>query len=137
MDAKRLKKLPLFAELSDHELKQIAAWTDEVDLPAGKHLVEQGAFPHEFFVIESGTAEVTRDGQHLADLGPGDFFGEMALHDAHRRSATVTATSDLSAVVMFQREFHIMDDKMPAVCQKIHDVMARRRSDDEAHGATT
>ena len=136
MDARRLKRLPLFADLSDHQLKQIATWADEVDLPPGKHLVEQGDFPHEFFVIESGTAEVTRDGQHIADLGPGDFFGEMALHDALRRTATVTTTSDVSAVVMFQREFHIMDEHMPQVCQKIHDVMDERRRGDAARGTS-
>jgi CRP-like cAMP-binding protein len=137
MDAERLRKLPLFADLPDDQLRQVALWTDEIDVPAGKHLVEQGSFPHEFIVIEQGTAEVTRNGEHIADLGPGDFFGEMALHEDHRRMATVTATSDLTAVVMFQREFRIMDEHMPQVCRKIHAEMDRRRRENEARGIGT
>jgi CRP-like cAMP-binding protein len=134
VDAERLRKLPLFADLPQDQLLQIATWTDDVDVPAGKHLIEQGSFPHEFMVIEKGTAEVTHDGEHVADLGPGDFFGEMALHEDQRRMATVTATSDLTAVVMFRREFHVMDQRFPLVCRRIHEEMDRRRRENKARG---
>ena len=127
MDIDRLKELPLFRELSHRELERLARWADEVDVPPGKRLMDQGAFPHEFMVIESGTAEVVHDGNHLADLGPGDFFGEIALMAEHRRTATVTATSDLRIVVMHERDFRVMEDEMPEVAAKIRAVMAERR----------
>ena len=60
---------PLFEGLTDHQYERLERWTDEIDVPTNKHLVNQGAYPHEFMVIESGTAEVTHDGTHLADLG--------------------------------------------------------------------
>ena len=131
MDAERLKQIPLFADLPHRDLERLATWTDEVDVKAGKHLVEQGAFPHEFMLIESGTAEVVHDGNRIADLGPGDFFGEMALLEEHRRTATVTASSDLRIVVMHDRDFRAMEDEMPEVAQRIRAVMDERRGRDQ------
>lgn len=130
MDTDRLKRLPLFEELSHKELEQVARWADEIDVPAGKHLIEQGSFPHEFFVIEAGTAEVTHDGRHLADLGPGDFFGEVALLQHHRRTASVVATSPMRAVVMHAREFKAMDREMPEVAERIRQAMIARQGGD-------
>jgi CRP-like cAMP-binding protein len=130
VDADRLKRIPLFQDLSRHELDRLARWTDEVDVKAGKHLVEQDAFPHEFMVIESGTAEVSHDGVHLTDLGAGDFFGEMALLEQHRRSATVTASSDLTIIVMHARDFRAMEEEMPGVAKRIQAVMDERRMRD-------
>ncbi|MGH2637618.1 MAG: cyclic nucleotide-binding domain-containing protein [Actinomycetota bacterium] len=135
MDADRLKRIPLFRDLSRKELERLAGWTDEVDVKAGRHLMDQGAFPHEFMLIESGSAEVTLDGAHLADLGPGDFFGEMALLEKHRRTATVTATSDLTIVVMHERDFRAMEDVMPDVANRIRGVMDDRRRSDERRGS--
>jgi CRP/FNR family transcriptional regulator, cyclic AMP receptor protein len=132
MDARRLKQITLFEDLPRRKLERIAAWTDEVDVPAGRHLIDQGAFPHEFMVIESGTAEVLVDGNKVADLGPGDFFGEMALMEAHRRTATVTATADLRVIVMHDRDFRAMEDEMPEVTARIRSVMDARRKKDES-----
>jgi voltage-gated potassium channel len=129
VDADRLSQLPLFRELTRHEIERIARWADEVDVPAGKHLMDEGAFPHEFMVIESGTAEVHHGEKHLADLGPGDFFGEIALLAEHRRTATVTATSPLVIVVMHERDFRVMEDEMPDVAAKIRAVMEERREE--------
>ncbi len=134
MDADRLAQLPLFRELPRRDVERVARWADDVDVPAGRRLMEEGAFPHEFMVIESGTAEVLHEGNHLADLGPGDFFGEIALLAEHRRTATVTATSDMRIVVMHDRDFRIMEDQMPEVAAKIRSAMAERR---EEHRART
>ncbi|MGZ8625633.1 MAG: cyclic nucleotide-binding domain-containing protein [Actinomycetota bacterium] len=127
MDVEHLRKLPLFRDLSNRELEMLARWTDEIDVPAGRHLMKQDAFAHEFMVIVSGTAEVVHDEQHLADLGPGEFFGEIALTEQHRRTATVTATSDLRIVVMHERDFRAMEDEMPDVARRVREVMAERR----------
>jgi CRP/FNR family cyclic AMP-dependent transcriptional regulator len=134
VDAERLKSLPLFGELSPKDRERIARWADEVDVAAGRDLMKEGAFPHEFMVIESGTAEVTHDGDRLAELGPGDFFGEMALLEHIRRTATVTATSDLRIIVMHERDFREMEHEMPEVARRIRATMDERRA--RAAGAT-
>src|SRR2546423_6731398 len=128
MDAQRLRAIPLFATLSRRDAEQVARWADEVDVPAGKHLVEQGRFAHEFFAIVSGTAEVLVDGERVAELGPGDFFGEIALLEHQRRSATVTATTPITAIAMHERHFHAMAETMPAVCDGITAAMRERLS---------
>ena len=130
MDARRLEKIPLFAELSRKEREQVARWADQIDVAAGYHLLEQDRFPHEFFVIEEGTVEVTKDGKHVADLGPGDFFGEIALLESERRTASVVTTSPVKAIVMFSREFQTMAGEMPSVAKQIHAAIRERLARD-------
>jgi CRP-like cAMP-binding protein len=130
----RLKEIPLFSDLSGDDLERLGGWTDEVDLPAGKPLISQGNFPHEFMVLESGTAEVTHDGKHLADLGPGDFFGEMALLEEQRRMASVVTTSEATVIVMHARNFRAMEEAMPEVAARIKAVMVERQKADQAKG---
>ena len=77
-------------------------------------------------MIESGTAEVLVDGQKVADLGPGDFFGEIALLGHQRRSATVTASAPVTAIAMHSRDFSAMAETMPAVCDRITAAMRQR-----------
>ena len=137
MEAARLKRIPLFADLSKRQLERLARWTDDVDVKQGRDLMDQGSFPHEFMVIESGTAEVRVDGEHVADLGEGDFFGEMALLVEQRRTATVTATSDLRVIVMHERDFRAMEDEMPEVAGRIKSVMDERRRSDSARARET
>jgi len=127
MNPADLKPLPLFSTLSKHELERVARWTDEVDVSAGKHLVDQGAFAYEFFVIIEGEAEVRRDGDHVADLGPGDFFGEIALVEADRRTASVVAKSPMRVVVMLGRDFREMEDELPQVADRIKAAIEERR----------
>ena len=134
MKPERLKKIPLFSDLSGDDLQRLGSWTDEVDLPAGKSLIHQGNFPHEFMVLESGTAQVTHDGQHLADLGPGDFFGEMALLEEQRRMASVVTTSDATIIVMHSRNFRAMEEAMPEVAARIIAVMQERQKADQEKG---
>jgi CRP-like cAMP-binding protein len=128
MDPARLKKLALFAELSDKERAQVARWADEVEVPEQKHLIDQGQFGYEFFVIEKGKAEVRRGGEVLAELGPGDFFGEIALLEEDRRTATVIAEEPMRAIVMTRRDFREMQDEMPSVAAKIRQAVEDRRS---------
>jgi CRP/FNR family cyclic AMP-dependent transcriptional regulator len=127
MDEDRLKSIPLFADLSHNDRKQVARWADEVDVAEGERLVSQGGFAHEFFAIIEGEAEVSREGQHLADLGPGDFFGEIALLVEERRTATVTAKSPMKVVVMFGRDFRQMESSIPHVAGEIKNAMEERK----------
>jgi CRP/FNR family cyclic AMP-dependent transcriptional regulator len=128
MDPKRLQSIPLFAGLSRKELRELGKLSDEVDLPAGKHLVEQGEFSYEFFVIESGTADVAQKGQHIATLGPGDFFGEIGLVRSSRRTASVVAASPMTLIVMGRREFSAMQDNLPHVAEAIRKKIEERLS---------
>ncbi len=128
MEAKKLQAIPLFADLSRKELETIARWADEVDVPAGYHLLDQGRFPHEFFVIESGTVAITKDGTHITDLGPGDFFGEIAIVEHERRTASVVASTPVTAIVMLARDFESMDAAMPEVAERIRGAIRERMS---------
>jgi CRP-like cAMP-binding protein len=128
MKADRLRRIPLFEGLSDHDYERLERWTDEIDVPANKHLVNEGAYPHEFMVIEVGSAEVTHDDRHLADLGPGDFFGEIALLLDVPRTATVVASSDVTLVVMHERDFRAMEEDIPTVRNRINAIMEERRA---------
>ncbi len=126
MDPKGLGGIPLFAKLSKKEREQIARWADEIDEPAGFHLLDQGNLAHEFFVLVEGTVEVRKDGEHLTDLEPGDFFGEIALVDHDRRTASVVATTPVRAIVMHSREFGAMRQEMPSVTAQIQDAIRAR-----------
>lgn len=129
MEAKRLEDVALFSKLSKKELESLAQWTDEVAVPEGHELAAQGRFAHEFFVIEDGTAEVRKDGETIAELGPGDFFGEIGLLETDRRTASVVATTPMSVIVMAQREFKSMEHDMPAVAERIRAAIRARLSE--------
>jgi CRP/FNR family transcriptional regulator, cyclic AMP receptor protein len=126
VDVKTLNGIPLFADLSKKDREQIARWADEIDEPAGFRLVDQGRFAHEFFVLIEGTVEVRKDDEHLTDLGPGDFFGEIALVEHERRTASVVATTPVRAMVMHEREFSAVRHQMPAVAERIEDAIQER-----------
>src|SRR4051812_38856240 len=126
MDEKRLSGVPLFASLSKKDRRRVAQLADELELPAGKELVQEGGFAYEVFVIETGTAEVTRHGDHVADLGPGDFFGEMAALTDGTRNAAVVTTSPLTAIVMTAHDFRTVATEMPGVAERISAAVAER-----------
>src|SRR5213078_2140886 len=88
-----IKSVPLFVHCSRGQLAEIAGIADELDLADGKQLMTQGDRGREFFVLLDGTADVTQDGERINQLGPGDFFGEIALVWQAPRTATVTMTS--------------------------------------------
>lgn len=104
----------------------MAQWADELEVDEGTHLARQGEFAHEFFVIEEGTAQVTIAGEVIAELGPGDFFGEIGLLESQRRTASVVAASPMRLVVMFQKEFSTMAMEEPKVTEKLRAVMTER-----------
>jgi CRP/FNR family transcriptional regulator, cyclic AMP receptor protein len=127
MDPDRLKDIPLFEGLSGKEREQVARWADEVDVSEGKHLVDEGDFGYEFFVIESGAADVQHGSDAIATLGPGDFFGELALMEEERRTASVVATHPSTVIVMTRQAFDSMAREMPDVAQRIRDRVAQYR----------
>ena len=126
MDAKSLERVPLFVGLSHKHREKIARWADSIDLPAGKHLLDQGRLPHEFFVIVGGEVEVLHDEKRLATLGPGDFFGEIALIEHGRRTASVVTTTPTTLAVMSPASFAAMRREMPEVALRIDDAIRER-----------
>ena len=130
MDAATVKRIPLFALLSEKEQKKVASLADEIDVPAGTHLVDEGKFAHEFFVIEDGEADVVHGGKTVATLGPGDFFGEIALLGAERRNASVVAKSPMKLVVIFGPNFRSLEGELPDIHERVQEaIKARTRSD--------
>ena len=119
MDASNLRAIPLFADLSKNQLALAARLADEIKIPAGEHLVDEGRFAHEFFAISEGRAEVQHGGATIAELGPGDFFGEIALVTMGRRTASVVAATPMKLVVIFGPNFNALTDELPALKTKI------------------
>jgi CRP/FNR family transcriptional regulator, cyclic AMP receptor protein len=129
MDAERLEGVGVFSGLSKKELGKLAQWADEVSVPEGYELATEGEFAHEFFVIEEGSAEVMQNGERIAELGPGEFFGEIGLLETERRTASVVATTPMQLIVMFQREFKQMEREMPGVAGRIRAAIRARLDD--------
>ena len=127
MDASRLKSIPLFKDVPDEELGQIATFAQEVTVDAGRELVREGDFSYEFMAIEDGEAEVTRNGEHVADLGPGDFFGEMGLLEKTLRNATVTATSPMRLVTLTGWDLKRMERHIPEAIEQVRATLEERR----------
>ena len=127
MDATRLKSIPLFEEVGDEELAQIAPFAQEVSVEAGKVLVREGDFSYEFMAIEEGDAEVTRGGEHVADLGPGDFFGEMGLLEKTLRNATVTAKTSMRLVTLTGWDLRRVERTAPQAIERVRAVLEERR----------
>jgi CRP-like cAMP-binding protein len=129
MDAKHLQGISLFQNLSKSQLAEVARQADEIDVEAGKRLVTEGRFGYEFFVIENGRAEVVHGGEQLAELGPGDFFGEMALLGHTTRNADVVTQTDMTALVMTDTAFRSLQRKMPEVAEEIRAACRRRTAE--------
>lgn len=119
MDAAKLRSFALFDGLDADHLARFARWADEVDVAEGKHLVDEGRFAYEFFVILEGTAAALHGQQELRTLGPGDFFGEMGLLEGKPRSASVVARTPMRLAVLFAREFQQMAREMPEIAERI------------------
>ena len=126
MDENEVLSIPLFAGLSKKERQTIAQHADVLDFEQGRYLVREGEFPYEFFVTVEGTAEVVHDGEHVADLKSGDFFGELALMGGVRRNASVVATSPIKVVVMTAKHFRQMKRELPDVCRRISATVEER-----------
>jgi CRP/FNR family cyclic AMP-dependent transcriptional regulator len=130
LDATRLKSISLFEEVGDEELAEIAPFANEVSVEEGRELVREGDFSYEFMAIEEGEVEVTRGGEHVADLGPGDFFGEMGLLEKTLRNATVTAKSPVRLITLTGWDLRRVERTAPQAMERIRSVLEERRQAD-------
>ena len=121
-----LRTIPLFGSLDEFDLQKIAGWFDERSVSEGVELVGEGAAGYSFFVLVDGTAVVAAGDETLAQLGPGDFFGEGAIVGGGRRNASVSTTSPAQVLVMFGTEFRRLEQDYPAVAARIETVARER-----------
>jgi CRP/FNR family cyclic AMP-dependent transcriptional regulator len=119
MDATQLKRIPIFQDVPDEDLTVITTFATAEEVPEGAVIVKEGDYANAFMAIEDGTAKVTRDGEHVGDLGPGDIFGEIGLIEKERRTATVEATSRVKLIKIEHWELQRMKKKLPEVYTKI------------------
>jgi CRP-like cAMP-binding protein len=125
--ASELASVPLFQSLSEPDLDEISSRFEAKEVGPGVRLVGEGTTGLAFFVISEGEAVVTAGGVEIASLGPGDFFGEMAMLGSGRRTATVTTTSPARVLVLFTAEFDRLRTEYPGVAAGIDAVMQSRR----------
>lgn len=135
MNPRSLKAIPVFAGLDKQQLWRVAECAEEIEAAPGEQLLEEGRFAFEFFAIRSGAAEVIRDGAHVADLGPGDVFGELGALAHGRRNASVVATAPTKVVYIRAQDFRHFADEMPELGERIRRVVEERTRALEAEPA--
>jgi CRP/FNR family transcriptional regulator, cyclic AMP receptor protein len=128
VDVGALKNTPLFADVPDEELKKVATFATLESAVEGKTIIREGGYSNDFYVIEDGTVKVEREGEEIAELGPGDVFGEQGLLEKQARSATVTATSDVRLIKIEHWELSRMRQSMPEVVEQLKSKVEDRTS---------
>lgn len=121
-----LASVQLFESLAESELAEVAAWFEVREVGPGVRLVGEGTTGYSFFVIGEGEVVVTVDGEPIASLGPGEFFGEMALLGPGRRMARVTTTTPARVLVLFGNDFVRLTTSYPRIGAAIEAVMQQR-----------
>ncbi len=127
MDATQLKRIRIFEDVPDEDLKVVTTFATSDEVPEGTVIVKEGDFANEFMAIEEGTAKVTRGGEEVAQLGPGDIFGEISLLEKEKRAATVEATSRVRLIKIERWELERMKKVLPEVFQRIEQISGERR----------
>jgi CRP-like cAMP-binding protein len=127
-----LAGVPLFSACNKTELKSLARRTNDTKIDAGQVIIRERQGAYEFFIVVQGQAEVSRNGQPVTVLGPGDYFGELGLLDPALRDATVTALTPMEIIVLPQWDFEAALDEAPGMARTLLAGMARRlRAADE------
>ena len=121
-----IRKVPLFSKLNKKGLEDVAHIADELDLPEGKLMAQEGDRGREFFVLLEGEADVTKGDRSINRLGKGDFFGEIALVTHMPRTASVTAMSDVRVLVVTERDFAALLKRSPEISRGVAEALAER-----------
>jgi CRP-like cAMP-binding protein len=124
----KLDGVPLFESLPDDVRAKFAVWVSELEVPAGQHLADEGEYAYVLFIISDGTAEVIQDGQTVAELGPGEFFGEMGVLEKAPRNATVIAKTPMTLLTLTSWDVKRLDSKSPDAMKQLQEVIEQRRA---------
>ncbi len=127
MDATQLKRIRVFEDVPDEDLKVITTFATSDEVPEGTVIVKEGDFANQFMAIEEGTAKVTRGGEEVAQLGAGDIFGEISLIEKEKRAASVEATSRVKLIKIERWELERMKKVLPEVFARIEQLAGERR----------
>ena len=127
VEPSKLKAIPLFEKFSEDELRQIAPFAEEVQVEEGEVLVREGDYSYQFMAIEEGAARVTRHGETVAELGPGDFFGEIGLLEKSFRTATVEATAPMRLITLTGWDMARVEKAMPEAIEQLHRTIEERK----------
>ncbi len=127
LEANQLLGFSLFESLTDEQRRDVASKMEERHVGVGQELSHEGGGGYFFFVIADGTADVARDGVVVAQLGPDDFFGELAILETPRRTATVTATSPMTLLAMFGADFAKLAADRAEVAARVEAAISSRR----------
>ena len=127
MDTKRLAELPLFEGLDDESLRAISKSAHELSVQEGAELVREGDYSYELTIIDEGQAEVIADGQVVAQLGPGDVFGEVGVVKKGQRNATVRASTPMRLITMTGWDLRRLRNRMPQLEERL-EALAQERS---------
>jgi len=127
-----LSKIWMFSACSGSQLRTVRRAVEEVEVPAGRVLCEEGTIGREFFFVVDGTASVRRNGRRITTLGPGKWFGELSLLDRQPRSATIVSETPMTLLVLEQRRFNGLLDEMPTLGRKLLAAMALRLREADA-----
>jgi len=128
VDVSALKNTPLFADVPDEALKKVSTFASLESVAEGKTIIREGGFSNDFYVSDEGTARVERDGEQVAELGPGDIFGEQGLLEQQPRSASVVATSPVRLIKIEHWELSRMRQSMPDVVEQLRRKVEERSS---------
>ena len=128
----QLIQVPLFRDVPVKALKRLARISRDRDFADGDQIVSEGDEGVGFYLIHSGSVDVTRGGSPLTTLGPNDYFGEMALLDNHRRSATVTARGPVQTFAMLRSDFIAEVESSPDLAIHLLAGLSRRLRDTDA-----
>ena len=128
MDRDHLKTIPLFSSLSDKALGTVAVFASETSVSSGKLLVHQGDYSYDLIVIDTGTADVIKDGETIGSLGPGDVFGEMGMLAGERRMADVVATSSMRLITLSKSDLRRISTE---VNDQLQALVEQRQKPDE------
>ena len=126
MDRSRLEAFPILSGLGADDLDAIASVASEIEVEAGRVLTAEGDFGHALFAIEQGKAEVSRDGEVLRALGPGDVFGEVAVLTSGRRTADVVSATPMSLIAIFKRDVWALERRSPEAAERLRALVAER-----------
>jgi CRP/FNR family cyclic AMP-dependent transcriptional regulator len=126
MDPSRLKKIPIFSEISDEEAHRLAAFATETSVAEGQILMKEGDYSTELIAIEEGTADVSQNGKKVASLGEGDLIGEMGLFERKPRNADVIATSPMRVMKLTHWEIRRMSED---TVERIKQIIDKRSQD--------
>ena len=122
----RIRQVPFFSEASKKSLEHVAGVAEELDVPAGRVLIEQSRRHHEVFIIQSGTAEVQIDGETVGEVGEGEMLGEVAMLCEGPATATVKATTDMQLLLISYAHVDAVLEENPQMVRSIASTLAAR-----------